>query len=361
MNQRLKKVDAETLGLIAQGSTVLGAGGGGDPYIGRLMAQAVLGAEDSVDVIPLDDLTDDALVLPIAMMGAPQVMQEKFPSGREIPRLIDMMERLLERKVSAILCIEAGGLNATIPFIAAAQLGLPIVDADAMGRAFPELQMVTLTLGGMAATPMAMIDDKGNCATFDTISNAWTERLARALTIEMGGSAMVALYPFLARQGRSCLIDGSLSLACAMGKILEDKKSTAAATLADRYGGRVLFSGRVRDVTRNSSDGFTKGTLALEGQQDYAGHKMSLSFQNEFLAAWMDGEIQATTPDLITLLDAHTGAPITTDIVKYGLSVHVLGLPCASIWRSEKALELVGPKYFGIDVDYTPLKSGAEY
>ena len=51
------------------------------------------------------------------------------------------------QKVSAILCIEAGGLNSTIPFVAAAKLGLPIVDGDAMGRAFPELQMVSFTLG----------------------------------------------------------------------------------------------------------------------------------------------------------------------------------------------------------------------
>ena len=31
-----------------------------------------------------------------------------------------------------------------------------------MGRAFPELQMVTFTIGGMSATPMALTDEKGN-------------------------------------------------------------------------------------------------------------------------------------------------------------------------------------------------------
>ena len=42
-------------------------------------------------------------------------------------------------------------------------------------------QTITFTLGGISATPMAMFDDKGNGATFDTVSNKWTERLARAL------------------------------------------------------------------------------------------------------------------------------------------------------------------------------------
>ncbi|MGB1155174.1 MAG: DUF917 family protein, partial [Alphaproteobacteria bacterium] len=87
MENRIKKVDREALALIAKGSTVLGAGGGGDPYVGRLMVQQILGDAGSVDVVQIEDLPHDALVLPIAMMGAPQVMQEKFPSGKEIPKL----------------------------------------------------------------------------------------------------------------------------------------------------------------------------------------------------------------------------------------------------------------------------------
>ena len=101
-----------------------------------------------------------------------------------------------------------------------------------------------------------------------------------------------------------------------------------------------------------------KGKLVLEGQQDFDGKGMDLSFQNEFLAGWVDGDLVATTPDLITLLDANTGGPVTTDMVKYGLSVHVLGLPCDPIWRSKEAIKLVGPRYFGIEADYTPLRVG---
>ncbi|MEE2785457.1 MAG: DUF917 domain-containing protein [Pseudomonadota bacterium] len=355
MNKPLQKVDRHDLALIAKGSAILGAGGGGDPYIGRLMVQQMLSERHSVDVVQIEDLAKDALILPIAMMGAPQVTQEKFPSGKEIPKLIEMMERLLQQKVEAILCIEAGGLNSTIPFIAAAQMGLPIVDADAMGRAFPELQMVTLTLGGMNATPMAIVDDKGNAATFEAISNVWSEKIARALTIEMGGGAMVSLYPIIAGPSSPYLIKGSLSMAHRMGQILDANGGAAAQVLAETFNGVVLFTGRVRDVERRSEGGFTRGELILEGQEAFSSKKLNLSFQNEFLAARIDHEYVATTPDLITLLDANTGMPITTELVKYGLSVHVLGLPCAPIWQSDEAIDMVGPRYFGIDVDYQPL------
>ena len=62
--------------------------------------------------------------------------------------------------------MEAGGVNSMLPIAAAARLGLPLVDCDGMGRAFPELQMVTFTIGGVSATPMALTDEKGNSVIF---------------------------------------------------------------------------------------------------------------------------------------------------------------------------------------------------
>jgi DUF917 family protein len=45
-----------------------------------------------------------------------------------------------------------------VPIVVAAKLGIPLVDCDGMGRAFPELPMVTFHLNGMSATPMAITD-----------------------------------------------------------------------------------------------------------------------------------------------------------------------------------------------------------
>ncbi|MCF6322382.1 MAG: DUF917 domain-containing protein [Rhizobiaceae bacterium] len=354
-NPAITKIDFKALKYIADGGAILGSGGGGDPYVGRLMAQQALGSNNTVAVIDIDELPDDALILPIAMMGAPTVMLEKFSSGEEIPKLISMMERFLGKKVAAILCIEAGGLNSTIPFIAAAQMQLPIVDGDAMGRAFPELQMVTFTLGGIQATPMAMMDEKGNGATFDTISNSWAEKLARALTIEMGGAAMVSLYPVTAAQCRNYLIRGSLTKAHRIGQIMAEHGANACAALVEEFDGTHLFQGRVRDVNRVSEGGFARGTVKLEGLGDFINREITLSFQNEFLIAREGDNVLATTPDLITLLDIFSGDAVTTELVKYGLPVNVLGLPCDPIWQSPQALEIVGPRYFKLDYDYKPI------
>ena len=45
------------------------------------------------------------------------------------------------RRVTALLAAEAGGGNCLEPLVVGARLGLPVVDGDLMGRAFPELQV----------------------------------------------------------------------------------------------------------------------------------------------------------------------------------------------------------------------------
>lgn len=71
----------------------------------------------------------------------------------------------------------------------------------------------------------------------------------------------------------------------------------------------------------------------------------------------MDGKILATTPDLISLVDTETFIPVTTDALKYGKRVMVVGLKCFHLWLDRKRdIELVGPRYFGVDTDYIPLE-----
>jgi DUF917 family protein len=73
--------------------------------------------------------------------------------------------------------------------------------------------------------------------------------------------------------------------------------------------------------------------------------------------AEVDGSILATTPDLIALVDSETFIPVTTDALKYGKRVLVVGLKCFELWRTPAGLDLVGPRYFGCDVDYQPIEN----
>ena len=161
----MRKIGLQEIEDIALGAALLGAGGG-DPYIGKLVAIGAVKECGPVDLLDPEEVPDDALVIPIAMMGAPTVLGEKGIGGREYKTLYEMVSRFYGKEIYAFMPIEAGGVNSMLPIAASARLGLPMVDADGMGRAFPELQMVTFTIGGISASPMALTDEKGNSVIY---------------------------------------------------------------------------------------------------------------------------------------------------------------------------------------------------
>ena len=356
----IKSINRSDMTDIALGGAFLGTGGGGDPYIGRLMAEQAIDNHGPVEVIDVESLSDDALVIPVCMMGAPTVMLEKLPRGDEAVNALRSLEAVLGRKADALFCIEAGGLNSTIPIAVAATVGLPIVDGDGMGRAFPELQMVSMTMFDIHACPMAMADEKGNALVLNTVDNLSTEKFARVITVEMGGAGLISLYPMTGAEAKKSILRGSLSLISNIGQIISYEQTAnrnPADKLASELNGVRLFEGRITDVERRTEGGFARGQAIIQGLEAYQGRSMKLNFQNEFLLAEDNkGKPLAMTPDLICLLDLETGQPITTETMGYGYRVIVFGLPCDPKWRSKHGLELVGPKYFGYEADYKPIE-----
>ena len=350
----MRVITEDDLDDIARGAAILGTGGGGDPYIGRLLAASAVREYGAVPLVPLADLDDDAVVLPVAMMGAPTVMVEKLPSAEQVGLAARTLAAYLGRELTHIACAEAGGVNSLIPVVAAAQLGLPLVDADGMGRAFPELQMVLPTLYGISATPMSIADEKGNRGVLDTIDNRWAERLARSATIDMGCSAMISNYAMSGAQARESLVPGTLSLCAELGALVRAARTAhedPVARVITRLRGRKLFTGKVIDVARRTTTGFARGEARLSGMDDDTGSELVLRFQNEHLVAELDGAVLASVPDLICTLDRESGDAITTEGLRYGQRVCVLAAPSDPRWHTPEGIALAGPRYFGYDID----------
>lgn len=358
----MRKIGLKEIEDIALGAALLGAGGGGDPYIGKLMAMGAIQDCGPVTMLSPDEVPDDALIVPIAMMGAPTVLCEKGMNGGEYRTLYDMVTQFYGKEIYAVMPIEAGGVNSMLPFAAAARLGLPIVDADGMGRAFPELQMVTFTMAGISATPMALTDETGNSVIFKTITNKWTEELARAVTMSCGGSVSVSLFCIDGKTLKEFAVRDIVTRSEQLGKAIRDVKSGGGLpekNFLDATEGFKLFKGKIADVLREVRGGFNFGKVVLEGIAEDKGRTAYVEFQNENLLAAVDGEILCTTPDLVCLVDTETYIPVPTDALKYGKRVMVVGLKCFEKWRSPEGLELVGPRYFGCDTDYIPVEQRA--
>jgi DUF917 family protein len=356
----VRKIGLAEIEDIALGAALLGSGGGGDPYIGKLVAISAIRECGEVTLLDPEEIPDEALIVPIAMMGAPTVLSEKAIGGKEYKTLFDMVSQFYGKEIYAFMPIEAGGVNSMLPIAASARLGIPLADADGMGRAFPELQMVTFTMAGISATPMALTDEKGNIAMFDTITNKWTEELARAVTMSCGGCVSVSLYCVDGATLKKYAVKNIITRSQKLGQAIRTVKEGAGETLEDTFlqasGSFKLFRGKITDVLRETRGGFNFGKVMLEGIGEFKDQEGYVEFQNENLVAAAGGQILATTPDLICLVDTETFTPVTTDLLKYGKRVLVVGLPCFEMWRSEEGLKLVGPRYFGYDTGYIPIE-----
>ncbi len=285
---------------------------------------------------------------------------ERLKRGDEALNAMRALERHIGRSFTHVIPGEIGGANAINPMIVAAQSGLSIVDGDGMGRAFPELQMDTFSMEGIPAAPAAICDVRGHVAIFDGFSDPVVlERYARAVTIELGGSAGYAFPVMSGADVKRTAIPNTISLAVAVGDAVLSARQChedPIAAVLDVTGGRRLFAGKVVDIERRLSGGFARGVVSIDGIGGDQGRQLTIDLQNEYLIARAgDGEVLAVVPDLICLVDADTADPITTEVIRYGLRVVVLGIPAPEQLKSPAALVVVGPAAFGYDVEFVPL------
>ena len=355
----MRKINTKDIEYIAMGSTVLGTGGGGDPYIGKLLAKEAINKYGKVLLIHASELNDDALVVPIAAFGAPMILVEKLFSGEEFIKAFEMMESYLGRKIDAVMPAEAGGLNGVIPFSIAAQKQIPLVDADGMGRAFPRLEMVTFTLHSIPVSPITQADEKGNRSVYHTIDNTWGETLVGATAIQMGGSCAIGCYPMRGAQVKKAAVHGIVSYAQTLGEAILNAKEqnlNPLNSLMEKAAAIKLFAGKISNVTIKTEGRWNKGVCEVIGLDEYTNSTMQLDFQNEFLMAKKDGNPVAITPDLIVLIDAENARPITAETIQYGTRVVVLGMRSDKQWRTPQGIVLGGPEKFGYKEKYVPVE-----
>ncbi len=349
---------------LSLGAALLGTGGGGNPYIGMLRTRELMRKGAKVEVLPLDALPSDAFIGSVGGIGAPVVGVEKIKEGAECLRALRAVEEAAGVKVAALISAEIGGANAMEPIVTAARAGLPIVDGDGMGRAFPEVQMSTYFIYGLEPSPGAIADDKGNVVVFKKMVDMyWLERFARHVAVDMGAGAGFATTPMAADFVRRVAVPGTVTQALEIGRTILDaraKRQDVVGRLLATTGATLLFTGKVTDVRRELKGGFAMGEARLAGFGDHAGATGRIAIQNENLVLWIDDRPAAIVPDLIMNVAIDTGEPITTEVLRYGQRLAVLGLPAHDLMKSEVALEVVGPKAFGYPgIEYRPLRPQA--
>lgn len=352
---------------ISEGTGILGCGGGGSPYRSTVRALSLLKQGKQIRVVPMESVADDEKVLNVAFIGSPVASAEKLSNGLEVGKVLDAVVGEGDRKGRKIMAAEIGGGNGIVPMLSAAETEGYVVDADGMGRAFPRLDHFGPFVYGIPCVPTAICDESGNVIMMKAVRTfADLERFMRVLAVEMGSTAAMSTTPLIGADVRRTCVVNSVSLAWRLGRAVVQSrtdKSDVVKGILSVCPGKLLFSGKIVQVTRTTTAGFARGEVHLVGLDDGSGSgpqdKMLVRFQNENIVAEVNGKVVSTSPDLITLLDADSSSSLATEEVRYGLRCKVIAMLCSPIWQTEQALSIVGPEAFGYPgVTYKPIAEG---
>ncbi len=351
---------------ILNGATVLGCGGGGDYEEGRELMRRAYDEGRAVRLAAPDELPDDAVICcPYGVGGLTQgdeAVYDGLERSAEYPGVlaVQALGEHLGVEFAALITGELGGWSIADAFYPAAMLDLPVVDADPVGRAVPELQHSLFKVHGLPIAPQAVTNEVGDTVIVTRVAgDARAEALVRALAVASRNLVCVADHALPWGKVRPAVISGAVSLAQRVGaalRLAQEREEDAAAAVAAASGGRVVFRGRVTSFEWEERDGFTWGELELAGEAADAGSSYRIWSKNENLLAWRDGAPDVMSPDLICCLSGESGEPVTNPHHAEGERVDVVGVPASPQWRTSAGVAVLGPRHFGFDLDFVPLE-----
>lgn len=350
----MKELGKKDLEHIVIGAGLLGGGGGGSIAEGMKLIERVMEFSRAVELVSVDEISDDDWGAVIAGMGSPKASLtrvRKYSPGYAL----ELLEDACRFKSSYVIPFELGAGNSLNPMLAAAQRKIPIVDGDPVGRAVPELQMNTFFLGGMKLSPLALATEDPISAVIRTEGPLDAERVTRAITTELSGVAAFATLAMNGRDLKKYIIPGTTSLADRIGAAIQearDQGRDAAGTVVEKYDGYLLGKGKITSLRGETRGGFDFGIVEVEGDLP-----LTVKFQNESMIAVRGEKLLAMVPDLICSMD-WDGNPLTNADLEEGMKIQYIGFMANPSFRGADAYRLFTKilEALGYNEEFVPIE-----
>lgn len=361
-----------------RGLCFMGTGGGGPPKLGLKLLLDQLEAGREIEWVDIDSLDDEAWTATVAGMGGRGstggteeeleqlgCVEEKHGALGRMVGAVQALEDYAGVKVEAIVPVEIGASNVPAPVAAALELGVPAVDGDyAGGRAIPELPQTIPEIQGVSVCPASFVTRWGDVLIVkDTVSTAMADRIGRLIIVAAYGGVGVSCYLMPVKEAKELLAAGTLTKALEVGRVIREAREKGAGPVAEAVKaveGWLLFQGEVAssEIADEESYAFGLGSHELTGVGDHQGHTFKIWYKNEYHASWMDGQPFVTSPDSLIMVHLETGEPAISYDFSVGDRVAVVGRRAHEVHRTDKGIELLGPRHFGFDFDYVAIEDG---
>lgn len=356
-----------------RGCTFYATGGGGLPENGIESLMSEIQEKGFVQITDISEIPDDAVAVCPFLMGsiAPHdeaTMKEMAGFGfvdgvnKEKARLakaIQELEAYTGEKTTVVVPIELAGANTSGPISAASSLGMMAVDGDYCGRAIPEILQITPYLYDRKWLPVASVDEWDNVCIIKKATNLRVvERIGKLISAGAYGLAGQAGFIMSGKELKETVIAGTLSKSYELGKFIREAQEAhldnIPQRIAEKVGGWVLAEGTKTDFEDEDRIGYYWGTTTILSD---AGDEYKIWFKNENHVCWKNGTPLVSSPDLICVVDRHTGEPIPNPKMRQAKDVAIIVLPCDNRLRQDKIKNVLCPEYFGFeDISYVPVE-----
>ena len=356
-----------------RGCTFYATGGGGLPENGIESLMSEINEKGFVQITDISEIPDDAVAVCPFLMGSIAPHDEAtikemagfgFIDGvnKEKARLakaIQELEAYTGVKTTVVVPIELAGANTSGPISAASSLGMMAVDGDYCGRAIPEILQITPYLYDRKWLPVASVDEWDNVCIVKKATNLRVvERIGKLISAGAYGLAGQVGFIMSGKELKETVIAGTLSKSYELGKFIREAQEAhldhIPQKIAEKVGGWVLAEGKRTGFEDEDRIGYYWGTTTILSD---AGDEYKIWFKNENHVCWKNDIPFVSSPDLICVVDRHTGEPIPNPKMRQAQDVAIIVLPCDDRLRQDKIKKVLDPQYFGFeDISYVPVE-----
>lgn len=360
----MKRLDYQQLEDILYGCTILGTGGGGDFNEGIIAVKDALSKGKTFNLLDFSEIKDEEYYINPYFCGSISPESEEILMNPELIYAVNGLEDYMKVCFDGVVSIEYGGGNTGQCMATAALLDKYIVDADAAGRAVPELQFSTYYITDNPIYPFSVATKHKDVAIFTQVaSDQRAESLARMMAVATDNLVGMADHPIKGSDLKKAVIPNALSYAQKIGKarrVAVENDEDPIKAILDTGNGKLLVKGVVttRDTHWEIKNGFTTGQIGISGIEDYKGKDYKIWYRNENMIIWENEKVILTCPDLICVVNLEDGYPITNPNCTEGKQVAVMAFEAHSLWKTKKGLEILNPTFFGFkEIDIVDISS----
>ncbi len=360
-----KLLDRECLQDLLHGCALMGTGGGGEVSAGMRYIDEALAAGKQFRIASARELAPETMLCTPYALGATQASaageeHRRLPTATQAP-IVTAIKRLQQHvgsEFSATIACELGGENTAVAAYAAAMIDGVLLDADAAGRAVPEISHSTYYLAGLPAAPLVLSNEFGETLLCEHIfDDLRAEDIARSFAMVSRNDIVAVDHAATLSALEHALYHGSLSLAAQLGSLMRTMRPNNTqdlTALAEAAKGKLLFKGVITACDSRIESGFTLGYIEAAGIESCLGKTARIEFKNENMLATINGVLQVSIPDLICVLNTESNQALTNPNAELGMKVAVLVLPAPAHFTTPAGLKAFGPAYLGLDQRYIP-------